>query len=146
MFHHIFDFNIMLREEEAARQIRIRLKNNQKHSQQTLDEIMDKIKNESMDRTKIKQICNKTRSRNRMSIAKILSQGEKQTCIDLFQNVQVNDIDMYQQKNKAQVRRYKIRRAFLLKQYMKIRLILALRMVQGLFFIETLLTKIKLAK
>jgi len=29
---------------------------------------------------------------------------------------------------------------------MKIRLILALRMLKGLFFIETLLTKIKLAK
>lgn len=28
MFHHIFDFNIMLREEEVARQIRLRLKNN----------------------------------------------------------------------------------------------------------------------
>ena len=33
-----------------------------------------------------------------------------------------------------------------MKQYMKIRLILALRMLKGLFFIETLLTKIKLAK
>jgi len=33
-----------------------------------------------------------------------------------------------------------------MKQYMKVRLILALRMIKGLFFIETLLAKIKLAK
>ena len=42
--------------------------------------------------------------------------------------------------------RYKIRRALLMKQYTKTRLILALKMIKGLFFIETLLTKIKLAK
>lgn len=33
-----------------------------------------------------------------------------------------------------------------MKQYMKTRLMLSLKMLKGLFFIETLLTKIKLAK
>lgn len=33
-----------------------------------------------------------------------------------------------------------------MKQYLKIRLMLSLRMLKGLFFIETLLLKIKLAK
>lgn len=147
MFHHIFDLNIMIREEEAARQIRNQLRNNQddKNCESSLVDIMTKIQNESLDRSKIRKICDDS-NRDRITIAKIMAHVEKQTCIDMFQNVQVNDIDMYQQKNKQQVHRYKIRRTFLMKQYMKIRLILALRMLKGLFFIETLLTKIKLAK
>lgn len=145
MFHHIFDLNIMMREEEAARQIRNQLRNNHENCENSLIDIMKKIENESLDRTKIKKICEDT-NRDRITIAKIMAHVEKQTCIDMFQNVQVNDMDMYQQKNKQQVHRYKIRRTFLMKQYMKIRLILSLRMLKGLFFIETLLTKIKLAK
>jgi len=53
---------------------------------------------------------------------------------------------MYQQRSLEQIHRYKIRRTFLMKQYLKLRLVLALGLLHGLFFIETLLRKIKLAK
>ena len=87
MFHHIFDLNLMIREEEAARQIRIVLKKNPKNSQQALEDIMKAIHKESMDRDYIRQVCEERRSKSnkdQISIAKIVSQVEKKTCIDMF--------------------------------------------------------------
>jgi hypothetical protein len=90
MFHHIFDLNLMIREEEAARQIRIVLKKNPKNSQQALEDIMKAIHKESMDRDYIRQSfkeCEERRNKSnkdQMSIAKIVSQVEKKTCIDMF--------------------------------------------------------------
>jgi hypothetical protein len=55
-------------------------------------------------------------------------------------------MEMFQQKNKAQISRYKIRRSFLLKQYNKVKMLMDLRILKGLFFIEILLRRIKLAK
>lgn len=53
---------------------------------------------------------------------------------------------MYKNNVPGKIRKYKNQRRDLMQKYLRIRLILSMRMISGLFYIETLLTKIKLAK
>ena len=77
MFHHIVDLNIMIREEQAARDIRKALKDNPKNNREKLEEIMKKLQKESMDRKKIRQICANSYRKDRLTIEKILAHVEK---------------------------------------------------------------------
>lgn len=70
----------------------------------------------------------------------------KQTCIDMFQDTRVKDIPMYRVSVPAKVHEYKKKRKELLMRYNRLSLVINLRILKGLFYIETLLKKISLAK
>jgi hypothetical protein len=77
---------------------------------------------------------------------KIKKMTNKNSCIDMFKDVVVNDVPLFDDKTFKNFLQYKMNNNFLLDQYEKLNLILNFRAVRGLTFLKLLLKRIEMAK
>ena len=83
---------------------------------------------------------------NLMKFNKIRKMTDKNSCMDMFKDVKIDDVGLFEDKTFKNYLTFKMNNNYLLDQYEKLNLIINFRAVRGLTFLKLLLKRLEMAK
>ena len=70
----------------------------------------------------------------------------KYTCLDLFREVKIDNVPLFDSKNMSQLVRYKLKYNHLMDVYLKLRLVLGFKAITGKMYIQLIIKLIDISK